>query len=382
MSKTTILEIGPEEKRRMLRELRRGRFGYLLGVHIVLLSAAGHSPSAIAEVLFCSRTSVYRAVRAYREGALDESVEDESKVVELGAAAASSRGAAGPSAALRRTLLSLLELGPQALGWCRTRWSCATLALELEAKHHLAVSAETVRRWLHELGWVWKRAKLIARDDDPERAEKLARIRSVYETVHQLGPTGKRVMLFADELDVHLLPKVGYEWTRKGQQTEVWTPGKNEKAYLAGALNAFSGQVHQTLGQRKNSSLFLKLLEDLEQAYAPEHFEQIHVVVDNYGIHKSKAVERWLEAHRRFELLFLPSYCPKANPIERLFGDIHDHCTRNHKRKRLGHLLADVLRFIHDHGSWLYEISDIYFEADVDAAMPSTTLNVPAENAA
>jgi len=26
------------------------------------------------------------------------------------------------------------------------------------------VSAETMRRWLHELGWVWKRAKLAAKD--------------------------------------------------------------------------------------------------------------------------------------------------------------------------------------------------------------------------
>jgi hypothetical protein len=35
------------------------------------------------------------------------------------------------------------------------------------------VAAETVRRWLPELDWVWKRAKLIAKDDDPQRVEKL-----------------------------------------------------------------------------------------------------------------------------------------------------------------------------------------------------------------
>jgi hypothetical protein len=39
--------------------------------------------------------------------------------------------------------------------------------------------AETLRRWIHEVGWVWKRAKLVAKDDDRQRVERLARIRFV-----------------------------------------------------------------------------------------------------------------------------------------------------------------------------------------------------------
>src|SRR2546425_12763818 len=93
---------------------------------------------------------------------------------------------------------------PRTYGWCRTRWSCATLAATLQAKHGIEVSAETVRRWLHELGWVWKRAKLVAKDDDPQRMERLARIRFHHENLQ-----AHEVMFFADELDIHLLPKVG-----------------------------------------------------------------------------------------------------------------------------------------------------------------------------
>src|SRR5262249_25141631 len=52
-----------------------------------------------------------------------------------------------------------------AYGWCRTCWSCATLAATLKGKHGVEVSAETGRRWLHERGWMWKRAKLVAKDD-------------------------------------------------------------------------------------------------------------------------------------------------------------------------------------------------------------------------
>ena len=62
------------------------------------------------------------------------------------------------------------------LGWCRTRWSCATLTVELQVRRGITVSAETRRHWLQELGWEWKRAKVVAKDDDPERVTKLARM--------------------------------------------------------------------------------------------------------------------------------------------------------------------------------------------------------------
>src|SRR5215471_6255570 len=78
-------------------------------------------------------------------------------------------------------VIAYLKTAPRAYGWCRTRWSCATLATTLKAKHGIEVSAETVRRWLHEMGWVWKRAKLVAKDNDPHRIARLARIRFHHE---------------------------------------------------------------------------------------------------------------------------------------------------------------------------------------------------------
>jgi hypothetical protein len=40
-----------------------------------------------------------------------------------------------------------------------------------------------MRRWVHEVDWEWKRAKLSAKDDDPQRVEKLARIRCALRVV-------------------------------------------------------------------------------------------------------------------------------------------------------------------------------------------------------
>ena len=70
MPRPTIVEIPPAEQARMRAELRRARYGYLLALHLLLLCAAGRTPSEVASVLFCSRSSVYRIVRAYRAGTL------------------------------------------------------------------------------------------------------------------------------------------------------------------------------------------------------------------------------------------------------------------------------------------------------------------------
>ena len=67
MPNSTFVEIPEEEQAPMLAALRV-RYGSLLALHILLVSAAARTPTVIAAVLFCSHSSVYRAVQASREG--------------------------------------------------------------------------------------------------------------------------------------------------------------------------------------------------------------------------------------------------------------------------------------------------------------------------
>ncbi len=357
MPRKTILEIPEDEQEQMLRELRQARFGHLLALHILLLCASGRTPSEIAAFLFCSRSSVYRTVEAYRRGALG--------TVQATARDASNEGLQRPSIpSLTRSLVAIIKRLPSAFGWCRTRWSCQTLALELRARRGVKVSRETIRRWLHEQGYAWKRARHVARDSDPERVTKLARIRHIIETL-----PGQAALFFADELDIHLLPKLGYEWMLRGTQREVMTPGKNEKNYVAGALNHLTGKLLHVVGERKNRFLFIDLLKVIDRKCPAAKFTTVYVVVDNYRVHTAKAVIEWLAQHPRFEVVYLPSYCPRANPIERAFGDVHDKCTRNHKRTRLSDLVGDVVWHLKRNGPWRYRLSEIYYAPEVDAAM-------------
>lgn len=143
MSQTTILEISPEQQDWMLRELRRGRYGHLLALHLLLLLLHGKTPSAIADFLLCSRTSVYRARVAWQDGTLLAHWFP-------APAAPLSNGVRKPTR-WQRSLLWLVKQPPRAFGWCRTRWSCAALALTLTARTKVNWSRETVRRELQQL---------------------------------------------------------------------------------------------------------------------------------------------------------------------------------------------------------------------------------------
>src|ERR1041385_6782393 len=108
----------------MLAELRRARYGSLLALHLLLLCTTGRTPSEVAAVLFCSRSSVYRIVRAYRAGTLTFSETSEPTQPQ--------RRLRLLTPSLKRSVQALLKTAPRALGWCRTRWSCAALATELQ----------------------------------------------------------------------------------------------------------------------------------------------------------------------------------------------------------------------------------------------------------
>lgn len=359
MPRATIVEIAPEEQVHILAAIRRARHGYVLALHILLLCAAQRSPTEIAAVLFCSRSTVYRVVKAYRAGHWEGLVEGE-----VAGRECRPRRLRGLAPALTRSVLAILHSVPRRCGWCRTRWSCATIALELQARRGVVVSGETVRRWLQDLGWVWKRAKLRAKDADPQRVEKLARIRYAFEQVR-----AGVALFFADELDISLLSKVGYQWMPKGEQVEVMTPGTNEKRHLAGALNITTGTLTHCVWYRKTTGLFLDLLKTLDRTYPARTFWRLVVVADNAKIHHAGEVAKWLAAHPRFEVLYLPTYCPQANPIERAFGDVHDKCTRNHTRKRIWHLVQDVKQHLQVNGPWRYALSELYYTPEVTAAV-------------
>lgn len=120
--------------------------------------------------------------------------------------------------------------------------------------------------------------------------------------------------------------------------------------YVAGALDARNGTVVWCGAAAKNSSLFVDLLRKLVEHYA--WAKRIHVILDNYGIHKSDETLEALRVMPNIRLQFLPPYCPDHNRIERMWLDLHANVTRNHKHRSLVELCPAVAAWLDGASPW------------------------------
>lgn len=297
---------------------------------IVLALDKKMSPTMIHGVQGAARSTIYRVARKFladgEEGLRDRRCERiPVKVTEQ----------------YVERLEELVYTSPRTCGWQRSTWTSELLALQLAKETRIRLHRTHVWRLLCGSGMRWGRPRPI-----PTRAvSSLAKVRRANQLrrfVDGLPPD--EVAVYQDEVDVHLNPKIGPCWMPRGEQFEVETPGKNQKRYVFGGLNPRTGHVVWMAAERKNSAVFIEWLMTLRKAY--RHYRTIHVILDNYIIHKSKKTFAAVAKMRGIVLHFLKPYSPEYNPIERLWGELHANVTRNHQCKDIDELMAEVAAFL------------------------------------
>ena len=247
---------------------------------------------------------------------------------------------------------------PRDYGYLRTTWTQEVLVRVAAERTGITVSTTTVCRLLKRHRVRLGRPKPIVGCPWP-KARRMRRLRQIRRQIRCLGRG--EVAVYVDEVDIHLNPKIGPDWMLCGQQKTVLTPGKNEKRYLAGALNARTGHLTWVEGERKTSDLFILLLWQLLREYP--RAKCIHIVLDNFKIHHSQRTQLALaSAGNRIRLHFLPPYCPDHNKIERTWKDLHDNVTRNHRCRSMTELMTEVHAYLdnrNEHGRHEYVRSHV-----------------------
>ncbi len=246
-----------------------------------------------------------------------------------------------------RGLAAILTRSPPDFGWQRPTWTRELLGLEMERQGYVHVAVCTMGRALARLGARLGSPKPIVLCPWPrdQRLARLAELRRLEDRATAAEP-----VVFEDEVDIHLNPKIGRDWMLRGHQRKILTPGKNEKFYLAGALDVLTGKLICTGAAHKNAALFCDLLRRISIFY--RRARCVHVVLDNYGIHKAAMTLRTLEQLGGHVVLhFLPTYCPDPNRIERVWQDLHANVTRNHRCRSMAALLANARQFV-DNYRW------------------------------
>jgi len=329
------IALRPDERKALLRLYRHpGTPEVGRRAHILLLLAEAYAWGTIAAVLFTSPSTIARWQQRFQEGGI--------------------QALAGRPSGRRRwfswhwaglVVRWVTERSPRDFGFLRSRWTCAVAAVLLWSCFQVAVSRETVRRWLHRAGLVWRRPRPVLRRQDPRRQAKLRALRRLLRRLPD-----NEVAVFEDEVDINLNPKIGSMWMRRGQQAAVATPGDNEKRYLAGSMNWRTGTLWVTEGRHRDGALFVRHLEDLRLRL--RRYRVIHVICDNARFHqaaKCKRVQGYLSRWgHRIVLHYLPLYAPETNPIERVWWHLHDEITRNHQCQTMEELLDLVFRWLED----------------------------------
>lgn len=87
---------------------------------------------------------------------------------------------------------------------------------------------------------------------------------------------------------------------------------------LFAALEVKSGRVVSDFHARHRSVEFRKFLDRIAAA-VPEGLD-VHLILDNYGTHKTSLIHRWLARHPRFHVHFTPTSASWLNLVERWFA--------------------------------------------------------------
>jgi transposase len=326
---SSLVRLTRPQKRRLQRIVQRSQDARpVRRAQVVLLLASGVCVTQVSAALSVARSTVYRWAAHFME--LGETYLS---------ACHSGRPAYTVDETLRETLSELVTQPPSDYNYLRSTWTSEMLARTLTGLLRRPVHASTVRRELPRLGLRWRRARPTLRIRHPDSAK---RMKAINKRLAQ--PESGVEVFYVDEVDIDLNPKIGFLWSPVGEQQTIPTPGKNRKRYLAGALHARTGRVDYVEGLRKNTDLFLCLLEHLKRTYRSAR--QIVLIADNYIIHKSNLTQVWLKHNPKFEILFQPAYQPWVNHIEKLWKQLHDNITRNHRYTTIDKLMVAVRTFL------------------------------------
>ncbi|HVX57184.1 MAG TPA: IS630 family transposase [Candidatus Saccharimonadales bacterium] len=255
------------------------------------------------------------------------------------------RAAADPrkvTPACEEALTQAVDHDPRDAGYEYSTWSARTLCVLLIVVCCIVLSPRSIRRHLRRLGYRLVRPVPFVASPDPQYQEKAARL----EELRQQARDGKIVLVYEDEVDLHLLPGVTRCWTRKGRQKRVRTPGKNVKRYGYGAVDMVSGHIVFQTSEHKNSASFVLLVKALLNHYENDD-RPIVLVLDNYKIHSSQITQKGLAPLKdRLSTFFLPTYSPHLNVIELLWKHVRRNVTHNHLFESIEAVVNAVTNFI------------------------------------
>jgi transposase len=217
-----------------------------------------------------------------------------------------------------------------------THWSRRSMA------RASGLSATTVGRVWRAFGLRPHRSETFKLSSDPEFVEKVRDIVGLY-----LAPPDRALVLCVDE-------KTGVQALDRTQPLLPMRPGQVERrthddarhgtTSLFAALDVGAGTVIGRCLRRHRAAEFRSFLDTVEAA-APAGLD-VHVVMDNAGIHKTRLIRDWFAKRPRWRVHFTPTSASWLNQVERFFALLTDKALRRGVHRSTTELEASIEAYI------------------------------------
>jgi transposase len=337
------LKLTDQERRELESLSHRSRTSSFLArrARIVLACAQGGDNKTVARRLRLSPTTVCkwraRFVRQRLDGLYDEPRPGAPRRI--------------TDDQIEKVIIRTLETKPAGA----TQWSVREMA-KATGLNRMAIN----RIW-RAFGLQPHRIETFKLSPDPLLIEKVRDIVGLY-----VNPPEHAVVLCVDEksqiqaLDrtQPLLPM------RPGQaERRTYDYERHGTTSLFAALETKTGQVIGQFHRRHRSVDFRKFLDAIE-AEVP-HGLDVHLIMDNYGTHKTPLIRNWFAKRPRFHVHFTPTYGSWINLVERWFAELTNKQIRRGVHRSVSDLEKAIREFIEVHNEnpkpfvWMKSADDI-----------------------
>jgi len=294
---------------------------------IVLACAKGQSNIEVAEELGISRATVgkwrSRFIERRLDGLLDEPRPGTPRTI--------------GDDAVERVVTMTLESKPKNA----THWSTRGMAKAT------GMSQTAISRIWRSFGLQPHRAETFKLSEDPYFIEKVRDVVGLY-----MAPPEHAIVLCVDEKSqVQALDRTQPLLPMRPGQAERRTHDyvRHGTTSLFAALDTATGAVIGKCLRRHRHQEFLHFLRHLDATVVRAEGTTIHLVLDNYGTHKTPAVQRWFARHPEYRLHFTPTSASWMNMVERFFAEITEKRIRRGAFRSVRALEQAILDYLECH---------------------------------
>lgn len=182
----------------------------------------------------------------------------------------------------------------------------------IKKEFNIEYKNEGARKLLHRLGFVYKKPHIVPSKADSSKQKEFV---EKYKVLRENLLSNEKIY-FMDGCHPTHNTICSYGWIEKGTEKEIKSNTGRERINLNGVYSPNDNEVIVIESETINAQSTIQLFEKIESKN--QDLKKIYIICDNARYYNCNLVKEYLKSSK-IELIFLPSYSPNLNLIERLW---------------------------------------------------------------